>query len=676
MLNGWVIDWNLNSSHSLYRKHISYGVTTGGHILGGDLFFSSRGTASEGIIKESLRGQWHFPIYSTPLLRQVIVGDIRHQNIFGDGYLQFQGVEITNTPNAPRQFFRDFLVSNPTKVGWDIEMYTNNRLTGIVHGDESTNHYVFSEPLRYGSTKFTLRHYSPNGFSHEDIYFFTVPYTLLPPGAFEYTVSAGNYRFNSDEFVNAKVNMGISSFLTLGGGFQLSNEEITGFTQTPYLTSSLQVAKSLILEGRHTFGYISEGFAHYFSGKGVSVSARGRTFYNTTHYNISKRKFEGLMNTSFPLKLGLLKLSTFINTRATFYSQYQDFNLNTGITTSLPFGYFLHLRSTKMYRNYQEGEFLRFRSDITLTATKRILRKLLIRPGISYDYVTGMFSGYDFEARSRISRNGDFSLSVHHEPHINQYRVQFSFRYTFPFGRYQSNARSTSSGNPSLNQTVSGSLVIDTRRRDLHAYNTNQTQKASLRLEPYILIGNDGIETLNEIAYQFKTTFYVDGREQSAHREGDIITNLIPYHIYHVHIEADNLDNPLWQLEIAHFQIQVIPHVMNRLPIPIIAVGEVSGRVQSKGNELGISYDNLSVEIKELGGTRSKTVRTYANGQFYYVGLLPGNYTVKLDPDELYIRNLTSLQKEVFFTIKPTLNGDIVDKILLNVERINSPHNK
>jgi hypothetical protein len=267
-------------------------------------------------------------------------------------------------------------------------------------------------------------------------------------------------------------------------------------------------------------------------------------------------------------------------------------------------------------------------------------------------------------------------LSVHHEPQINQYRVQFSFRYTFPFGRYQSYARSTSSGNPSLNQTVSGSLVIDTRRRDLYAYNTNQTQKASLRLEPYILIGNDGIETLNEIAYQFKTTFYVDGREQSAHREGDIITNLIPYHIYHVHIEADNLDNPLWQLEIAHFQIQVIPHVMNRLPIPIIAVGEVSGRVQSTGNELGISYDNLSVEIKELGGTRSKTVRTYANGQFYYVGLLPGNYSIKLDPDELYIRNLTSLQKEVFFTIKPTLNGDIVDKVLLNVERINSPHNK
>lgn len=675
MLNGWVIDWNLNSSHSIYRNSISYGATTGGQILGGDLFFSSRGTASDGIIKESLRGQWHYPIYSTPVLSQIIIGDQRHQNIFGDGYLQFQGVEITNSPNAPRQYFDDFELSAPIKEGWDIEMYTNNRLTGLVRGDEKTNHYLFSEPLRYGPTQFTLRHYSPNGFSHEDIYYWTVPRTLLPPGAFEYALSAGNYRFYSNEFINAQANMGISSFLTLGGGFQLSNQDISRLKQTPYLTTTFQVAKSLVLEARHTFSNISEVSLHYFSSKGMSVSTRGRRHYSSSRFNRFKRTFEGSINTSFPLQVGLFKLSAFINTRATFYPQYQDYNINAGITTVLPFDYLFHLRSIQMYRNFQEDVFLRFRSDISLTVTKRILRKLLIRPGISYDHHAGMISGYDFEASSRISRNGDFSLSVHHNPLINQYRVQFSFRYTFPFGRYQSHGRSASSGNPSFNQMVSGSLVIDTRKRDLHAFNTNQTRKAFLRLEPYILIGIDSSEALNEAADQFKATLYVDGYEQATNMDGDIITNLIPYQIYHVHIEADNLDNPLWQLKTEHFQIQVIPHVMNRLPIPVIAVGEVSGRVQSSGNDLGISFDNLSVEIKEVGGVRSKIVRTYANGRFYYVGLLPGNYTLNLDPDELFARNLTNVQQEVFFTIEPTLYGDIVDKVLLTVELMTSPNN-
>lgn len=502
-----------------------------------------------------------------------------------------------------------------------------------------------------------------------------MPRTLLPPGAFEYALSAGTYRFNSNEFINAQVNMGINSFFTMGGGYHVSNQSISGFNQTPYLTSSLQVAKNLVLEARHTFSYISEGSVHYFSSNGMSVSTRGRRFYGSSRYNRSERKFEGLINTSFPLKLGLFKLSAFINTRATFYPQYQDYNINAGITTVLPFDYLFHLRSIQMYRNFQEDVFLRFRSDISLTVTKRILRKLLIRPGISYDHHAGMISGYDFEASSRISRNGDFSLSVHHNPLINQYRVQFSFRYTFPFGRYQSHGRSASSGNPSFNQMVSGSLVIDTRKRDLHAFNTNQTRKAFLRLEPYILIGIDSSEALNEAADQFKATLYVDGYEQATNMDGDIITNLIPYQIYHVHIEADNLDNPLWQLKTEHFQIQVIPHVMNRLPIPVIAVGEVSGRVQSSGNDLGISFDNLSVEIKEVGGVRSKIVRTYANGRFYYVGLLPGNYTLNLDPDELFARNLTNVQQEVFFTIEPTLYGDIADKVLLTVELMTSPNN-
>lgn len=669
ILNGWVIDWNLNSSHSQSRQNFSYGVTTGGHILGGDLFFSSRGTAAEGIIKESLRGQWRYPVYSTPVLRQIVVGDQMHQNIFGEGISQFRGMEITNSPNAPRQYFHDFRISDHIKEGWDIEMYSNNILTGLARGDDRITQYSFSEPLRYGSNRFSLRHYSPNGFSHEDIYVLTVPGTLLPPGSFEYSLSAGNYLLASDAFVNAQVNMGISSFLTLGGGYHVSNPFISGYKQTPYLTSSLQIAKRLILEGSHTFGYTSEGSLRYYFSNGRSVSVKGRKFYGASHSNRFHRNIEGSINTSFPLDLGLFKLSTFINTRGAIYSQHQDINVDVGFTASIPFGYILQLRSANMFRNFQEGEFTRVRSDLSLTASKMILRKIIVRPSIDYNQRSGKISGYRLEASSWISRNADFGISAHHDPLIGLHRFQFNFRFNFPFGRYRSQVHTTNSGNTSMNQAASGSIVLDTKRGDLHTFDRNQTRSASLRLEPYLILDDkDSQELIKVTTDLFKATLYVDGNKQATQMDGDIIRNLVPYQIYHIYIEADNLDNPLWRLDSQQFQIQVIPHVMNRLPIPIIAVGEVSGRIHSTDNELSTSLSNLSVKIEEIDGPFKETVRTYSSGQFYYVGLMPGAYTVSLDPEELSGRKLISIQENVSFTIEPTPNGDIVDQLSLTVK--------
>ncbi|MEX0660580.1 MAG: SPOR domain-containing protein [Balneolaceae bacterium] len=668
LLNGWVVDWSLNSSHSLNRQGFTYGATTGGHVLGGDLYISGRGNASAGIRNESLRGQWRYPIYSTPLIRQVVAGDQVHDNIFSQGVLRYRGVEITNRPNAPRQHFHTFQVFDEIAEGWDVEMYSNNRLMGIARGND-TNEYSFNEPIRYGSNRFSLRHYSPEGFSHEDTYNMTIPRSFLPPGSFEYSLSAGNYLLDEEGFLKGEVNMGVSSFLTVGGGYHASGQSSSGYNQTPYLTTSLQVANRLTLEGSHTFGYISGGSFRYMFKNGRSLSGNARKYYGSSRYNRSDRNFEGSVNTSFPVKFGPLRLSFFTNARNIHYPQYQDFSVNGGFTAGLPYGYLMQLRTVNMFRNFKDGRFTHTRSDISLSASKRVLRKILLRPGIDYNHYTGKVSGYKLDVSSRISRNADFSFSLNRDQLIGQYRFQFSFRYNFPFGRYRSQIRTVNAQNPSLNQTASGSFVVDTKRGDFYTFERNQTNKASLRLEPFLADLNGG-ESVKEAANQLTATLYINGIKQATYLENDIIKNLIPYQEYHVRIEAENLDNPLWQLESEQFQIRVIPHVMNRLPIPIIAVGEVSGRIQLTEDSRNIPVNGLSVKIQEEDGSFTKTVNTYSSGQFYYVGLKPGDYKATLDPDQLSARNLNFVQEEVFFTIEPTQNGDIVDQLNLTVTRV------
>ena len=82
-----------------------------------------------------------------------------------------------------------------------------------------------------------------------------------------------------------------------------------------------------------------------------------------------------------------------------------------------------------------------------------------------------------------------------------------------------------------------------------------------------------------------KVDIYTNGIKQPVYRDGAIIKNLVTYEEYTVRIDAGNLDNPLWRIESDVYKIQVIPNVVNRLPIPIVAMGEVSGRVESTGND-------------------------------------------------------------------------------------------
>ncbi len=156
----------------------------------------------------------------------------------------------------------------------------------------------------------------------------------------------------------------------------------------------------------------------------------------------------------------------------------------------------------------------------------------------------------------------------------------------FSTARYSSRTTVSDRGNPTFSHTASGTVAFDTKNRTLHTDNCSWVGKASLHLEPYLVVGSDDERSvLDSAGEQMKVDIYTNGIKQPVYRDGAIIKNLVTYEEYTVRIDAGNLDNPLWRIESDVYKIQVIPNVVNRLPIPIVAMGEVSGRVESTGND-------------------------------------------------------------------------------------------
>lgn len=670
LLDGWFLDWLLNSSHNRDRQNYTYGFSLGGELMGGELSLSARGTAAGGINWNNYRGRWRYPIYSTPVIRQVIVGDQAHDHPFGRGIMQFQGLEITNRPNNPRQQFDEFRIADRLQQGWDVELYENSSMIDLARGNE-VDSFSFSEPEMYGTNRYTLRYYSPDGFSHEENFFTTTPRSLLPPGEFEYSISAGNYRFDATEFARAQADMGVSSALTVGGGYHVMRGDFSEYEQTPFVQSTMRLARRLILEGSHTFGHTSEGSLRYTFRNGRSVTAEARKYYQLSQFNRSQMLFDGSLNASFPVNLGFLNLSTFITARNIRYSRHQDLNLFGGIRTALPFGFMMQMRMSTVFRDYQSSGFEPVRNDISISASRRVLRRFLLRPGLDYDHRFERISAYRLEASSRVGSSGNFSLSFIHDQVFDQSRFQFSFRYNFSTARYSSRTTVSDRGNPTFNHTASGTVAFDTKNRTLHTDNRSWVGKASLHLEPYLVIGSDdGRSVLDSAGEQMNVDIYANGIKQPVYRDGAIIKNLVPYEEYTVRIDAGNLDNPLWRIESEVYKILVIPNVVNRLPIPVVAMGEVSGRVESTRSDPAASVRGLTVDLQKEDGSFSKRVRTYSSGDFYYVGLKPGEYKAVLDHDQLSVRSMRAVRDSVGFTIHATKRGDIADGLILKTETI------
>ena len=126
---------------------------------------------------------------------------------------------------------------------------------------------------------------------------------------------------------------------------------------------------------------------------------------------------------------------------------------------------------------------------------------------------------------------------------------------------------------------------------------------------------------------------------------------------YKVEFADTDLNNIAWRFKHKTYKILVDPNQYKRVFIPVISVGEINGMVYLSSKGKG------RINLQILDEKENIVVETLSefDGYYSYLGLKPGKYTVRIDPEQLKKLNYKALPKVHQVTIKVSEYGDIVD---------------
>ncbi len=671
LLNGWFADWSVNSTHSMISQNYSYGLSLGGHLLGGGLTLHAGGSKTYGFGWEQIRGQWKLPFYNSRAVEQFVVGDQGGQNVLGGTYLSYRGVSLSNTPKAPRRIFTgSYGISYPVEEGWDAELYVNNRLSAVVTASgNDTLRSTF--PLRYGTNSLGLRYFSPDGISYEQNYQIDILRDFLPAGEIEYDLSAGYYRtYNDEPFAKAEVNWGLSDHVTVGGGMHvIPGHTLHDSDPVPFMQAWTRLGYSLILEGTHTHQYYSRAALQYTFPNLRRLYLSYKKYHKTTMYNRLGKLSEASANTSVPLlQRPHLTVSAYASARYTRYHLHHSMYVYGGISSSLPLGIQLRMNSRVDLRSAELVSMRPVQHSTDVTISKRLLRRILFRPGFRYDHVQNRIVHSQLGFNTRVFGNGYLSVITRRNHMLGQNSVLFRFTLNLPFARHSSYADITQSL-PAFRQHTSGTIAFDSWNK-IHTDYMGWVDDAAARIDPFLDLNNNARKDPGEPRIEgVEASYYTAGGLSAPVRRGrDVARQLTPYETYLVQINAASIDNPLWVPKYKYYQVQVSPNMVNKIPVPIMASGEISGSVQMAGEDRqAAGLNGLALHLSNSLDTVRDTLFTYGDGAFFQIGLKPGEYTLALDRKQLKERSLTAVKDSVGFTVVPTMEGDIIDGLQLVV---------
>ena len=133
---------------------------------------------------------------------------------------------------------------------------------------------------------------------------------------------------------------------------------------------------------------------------------------------------------------------------------------------------------------------------------------------------------------------------------------------------------------------------------------------------------------------------------------------------YFVSFDDADLENIAWRFKNKLYQVLIDPNQFKRVDVPIIIVGEVSGMAYMNKDDLLKGIGRILVKFYKKNSDKvvAETL-SESDGYIDYMGLAPGEYVARVDAGQLKNLNFTVDPPQRDFTIKTSVEGDIVEGI-------------
>lgn len=155
--------------------------------------------------------------------------------------------------------------------------------------------------------------------------------------------------------------------------------------------------------------------------------------------------------------------------------------------------------------------------------------------------------------------------------------------------------------------------------------------------------------------------FIVTGgfREENKRDTTMIVRGLEAYNSYLLTIDKNSFDEIAWKIKTSTLKVEIVPNQFRLIEIPVTVLGEVSGNIYILTENGKKAQDRILINIYNSKGVMVAQTLSEAEGYFTYLGLMPGAYTIKPDPEQMHKLMLQYLPDSNHFQIKTTYSGDV-----------------
>lgn len=652
-------DWALNASQQ--SDGINYtraNLNLGSLFAGGELNALLSYTLNEDFAERDQYYLWRY-VTNSNVLSQVMAGKIGYTSI-STIYDPVVGFQLSNRPATSRRSFGRYTISDYTEPGWMVELYVNNVLIDYAKADVS-GFYTFNVPLIYGTSEIMTRYYGPWGEVETSVKTINIPFTFLPANKLEYNVSGGMVEDSMQSvFTQARLDYGLARSLTVGAGYEYLSS-VSGSSGIPFLNASMRLPGGVLLNSEYAYGVRSKTILNYRLQNDLQFELNYTKYAQPQESVLNayteERKASASMPFHFKRIYAFSKLSLnqdlvddvkFNNADLLLSVSTKGVNLN--VTT---YTYFMEETEPYVYSN--------------ISLSMMVAKGIILMPKVRYLYGENDIIAMSMRMEAHVFRKGSVFASYEKDMTDNAVFFQAGFKYDLPFSHVAVTA-GKSNDIAIYTQSASGSMIHDQKGKDFSFSANPNINKGGIILLAFLDLNGNGRRDKNEPKVKGLDVRSATGAFKQYRKDTTIvITGLEAYTNYCATLNTDNFENIGWMVVHKSICIAVDPNMLKLVEIPVKVVGEASGTVYLKENGRQKGIGPVTVEFYAQDSTLAASVLSEPDGYFNYLGLAPGDYTVKIEAAELDKLHMSATEQT--FTIERNADGDVADDLVIVMEQ-------
>ncbi|MFT5772947.1 MAG: hypothetical protein ACI9ZX_002351 [Algoriphagus sp.] len=411
-----------------------------------------------------------------------------------------------------------------------------------------------------------------------------------------------------------------------------------------------------------------------FYATNTSLNAQFTEYNPNSPFNFRGQVRDANLNTFFPIKVfgkfGGFRLTgerIWFDTGEGVNNYQVDFNTQINRVV-FRVNYRGGRSSLLISENPTQNQFGLFTTSLTYTLARTpvipvYVRGMFLRGQYRYSTLLKRSESISLLLSQTLFKTGRFTVGYDRQLAVNQ--SQFNVGFLIDFNSLRSSSQfSKRTGGYSAQQSFSGSLAYDPTGNTVIPSNRDQITRSGITVRLFVDSNENELYDEGEEIVPAKAVRLDRSANILLGSDGLLrITQLQSYWKYRIDIDLAALPNPNLAPKLKSFSFIAEPNRFRAIDIPLYQTGTIDGTVLLEKNGQSQGQGGLRLILLKDGETEGEVIRTFSDGSYYSYGLLPGKYTLEVDPKQLEFMQASSNTAKLEFEIKALADGDYLEEM-------------